>query len=129
MVKILLISTDNLLQTFLEKNRNEEENHYLNFSASNDPLDIMSHVCSSNPSLLILDDDFITPNTEKLLSSIKKVNPKLPIIFITSNTSLELGRAINSIGVKYYLMKPLSDEDLNEFITSVTENLANKYTI
>ena len=129
MVKILLISTDNLLQTFLEKNRNEEENHYLNFSASNDPLDIMSHVCSSNPSLLILDDDFITPNTEKLLSSIKKVNPKLPIIFITSNTSLELGRAINSIGVKYYLMKPLSDEDLNEFITSVTENLTNKYTI
>ena len=129
MVKILLISTDNLLQTFLEKNRNEEENHYLNFSASNDPLDIMSHVCSSNPSLLILDDDFITPNTEKLLSSIKKVNPKLPIIFITSNTSLEFGRTINSIGVKYYLMKPLSDEDLNEFITSVTENLTNKYTI
>ena len=129
MVKILLISTDNLLQTFLEKNRNEEENQYLIFSVSNDPLDILSHVCSSNPSLLILDDDFITPNTEKLLSSIKKVNPKLPIIFITSNTSLELGRAINSIGVKYYLMKPLSDEDLNEFITSVTENLTNKYTI
>lgn len=129
MIKILLISTDNLLQTFLKKNGNEEEYHSLYFSTSSDPLDIMSHVCSSNPSLLILDDDFIKPNSEKLLSSIKKVNPKLPIIFITSNTSLDLGRAINSIGVKYYLMKPLSDEDLNEFITSVTENIANKYTI
>ncbi len=89
----------------------------------------MSHVCSNNPSLLIIDDDFVKPISERLLASIKKVNPKLPIIFITSNTSLELGRAINSIGVKYYLMKPLSDEDLKEFITSITENLVNKYTI
>ena len=129
MIKILLISNDNLLQTFQGKSGNENDYQILSFSSSNDPLDIMSHVCSSNPSLLILDDDFIAPNSEKLLSSIKKVYPKLPIIFISSDTSLELGRAINNVGVKYYLMKPLSDEDLNEFFNSVTENLANKYTI
>jgi DNA-binding response OmpR family regulator len=129
MVKLLLISNDYSLQNFLEKNSKDSEFYFSPYSVSNDALDIMSHVCSNNPSLLIIDDDFVKPISERLLASIKKVNPKLPIIFITSNTSLELGRAINSIGVKYYLMKPLSDEDLREFITSITENLVNKYTI
>jgi DNA-binding response OmpR family regulator len=129
MAKLLLISNDNSLQNFLEKNSKDSDFSFAPYSASNDALDIMSYVCSQNPSLLIIDDDFVKPISERLLTSIKKVNAKLPIIFITSNTSLELGRAINSIGVKYYLMKPLSDEDLKEFITSVTENLVNKYTI
>lgn len=123
MVKLLLISNDSSLQNFLEKNSKESVFAFSPYSGSNDPLDIMSHVCSSNPSLLIIDDDFIKPISERLLTSIKKVNPRLPIIFITSNTSLELGRAINSIGVKYYLMKPLSDEDLYEFIISINRKL------
>ncbi|MCB0749830.1 MAG: hypothetical protein KDC90_20415, partial [Ignavibacteriae bacterium] len=59
------------------------------------------------------------PNSVKILESIKKVNSKLAIIFITSDTSIELGRKINNIGVKYYLMKPISEDNLKEFVRSV----------
>ena len=127
MIKTLLISIDKALELFMEKNNINSDNSFISFSNSNDPLEIMSHVCSANSSLLILDDDFAKPNSEKLLTSIKKVYPKLSIIFITSNTSLELGRTINSIGVKYYLMKPISDGDLQEYINSIIENLEKQY--
>lgn len=127
MIKTLLISFDKTLELFIEKKNNDSDNSFLSFSSSNDPLEIMSHVCSTNTSLLILDDDFVKPNSERLLTSIKKVNPKLSIIFITSDTSIELGRKINSIGVKYYLMKPISDSDLHEYINSIIEKLEKKY--
>ena len=126
MVKTLLISIDETLKLFMEKNSSATNFQFVSFSSSNDPLDIMSNVCSTNASLLILDDDFVMPNSERLLTSIKKVNPKLSIIFITSDTSIELGRTINSIGVKYYLMKPISDEDLQEYANSLIEELESK---
>ncbi len=127
MIKTLLISIDKTLELFMEKNNIDSNNSFISFSNSNDPLEIMSHVCSTNSSLLLLDDDFVKPNSERLLASIKKVNPKLSIIFITSNTSIELGRTINSIGVKYYLMKPISDNDLQEYVNSIIENLEKQY--
>ena len=92
MVKLLLISNDISLQNFLEKNSKESDFAFSPYSGSNDPLDIMSNVCGSNPSLLIIDDDFIKPISERLLTSIKKVNPKLPIIFITSRYKFRIGK-------------------------------------
>ena len=123
MIKVLLISVDQTIKFFTEKNYSNPEYQFITFSSTTDPLDIMSQVCTVNPSILILDDDFINPNSIHLLKSIKKVNPKLSIIFITSNTSLKLGREINSIGVKFYLMKPISEENFKHFLKSVHKQL------
>jgi len=123
MIKVLLITVDPTIKFFVEKNYNNKDYQFITFSSTNDPLDIMSHICSTNPSILILDDDFINPNTVHLLSSLKKVKPKLSIIFITSNTSLELGRQINSIGVKFYIMKPFAENEFQEFLSSANKQL------
>ena len=120
---MLIISKDNSLTKALNNTADIMQCEFYNFSNSTDSLDIASEIFSINPSLLIIDDDFTAPNSAKLLESIKKVNSKLQIIFITSDTGLELGRKINKIGVKYYLIKPIERESLNEFIKSIkTEN-------
>ncbi len=123
MAKMLFISKDNMLIQSLNYTAENLNCEYYNFSNSIDPLDIASEIFSINPSLLIIDDDFTAPNSAKILESLKKVNSKLQVIFITSDTGLDLGRKINKIGVKYYLIKPIEKESLNQFIKSVkTEN-------
>ncbi len=120
---MLFISKDNMLIRSLNYTAENLNCEYYNFSNSIDPLDIASEIFSINPSLLIIDDDFTAPNSAKILESLKKVNSKLQVIFITSDTGLDLGRKINKIGVKYYLIKPIERESLNQFIKSVkTEN-------
>jgi len=124
MIKVLLISVDKTIKLFVENNYNNSDYQFIILSSITDPLEIISQICSINPSVLILDDDLISPNSQRLLKSIKKVNPKLAIIFITSNTSLELGRAINAIGVIFYLMKPISENEFQEFLKSTKMQLS-----
>lgn len=88
---------------------------------SSDPLDIMAAVCSHKPALLISDDDFLAPNSAHILTSIRKVNEKLEIIFVTSNSGLEIGRAISQIGIHYYAIKPLQQSELSEVILSLNK--------
>lgn len=99
------------------------------YSQNNDPLEIMSDVCTLNPSILILDDDFTRSNSTQLLSSIKKVNKKLSIIFITSDDSIELGRQISPIGIQYYSIKPVLQNSLIDSIKSIINQLHNKNSI
>jgi len=123
MIKVLLISVDQKIKTFVERNYNIQDYQFITFCSTTDPLDIMAQVCSVHPALLILDDDFISPNSVHLMESIKKVNPKLSVLFLTSNTSLELGRQIHSIGVQYYIIKPIIEDEFNEFVKSASKQL------
>lgn len=123
MSRILLISIDEELKSNSKNVVKQMNCDFDLFNESNLPIDVVSEVFRKNSTLLILDDDFIAPNSVKILESIKKVNSKLSIIFITSDISLELGRKINKLGVKYYLIKPISEDHLKEFIKSVkTQN-------
>lgn len=115
----MIISNDPALFRNLEILSNDLGCDLKKYDTSTDPLDVISEIASKISNILILDDDFLSPNSAKLLESIKKVSPNLPIIFLTSDTSLELGRKINSIGVKYYLIKPVSESNLREFVKSV----------
>lgn len=121
MIKVLLISKDKNLQILKDNEYLSEIYQFINYFSSSDSLDIMSQVCVTNPSILILDDDFTNPETPHLLSSIKKVHPKLNTIFITSDSSIEIGRRIHSIGVKFYMIKPVSEKKLSEFLKSIVK--------
>ena len=89
---------------------------------TSDVLDLMSTICSERPSLLIIDDDFIKPNTGHLLRSVRKVNQNLKIMFVTSDTSIDLGREISQLGIYYYTYKPI---DIREFTDSVSALMRN----
>lgn len=128
-MKILLVSSDINLINMLSDTELALTHNIVIYSQNNDPLEIMSDVCTLNPSILILDDDFTRSNSTQLLSSIKKVNKKLSIIFITSDDSIELGRQISPIGIQYYSIKPVLQNSLIDSIKSIINQLHNKNSI
>lgn len=119
MMKIVIISIDETLKNFYSREDIDLKYQFITYNSTKDSLDLMAQICSINPSALILDDDFISPNSAHLMESIKKVSPNLKTIFITSNSSVELGKKIYSIGVKFYMIKPISEFKLSEYLKSI----------
>ncbi|MBZ0184261.1 MAG: hypothetical protein K8F60_17515 [Melioribacteraceae bacterium] len=120
-MKILMLSKDeNLIKTMIGT-LNPEENSFSIVNDIEDPLDIMSTVCSSSPSVLIADDDYLKPNTSRILHSIKKVNPNLTTVFFTSDSTIELGREILPIGIHFYSIKPISEQECKGLIQSFSK--------
>lgn len=118
-MQILILSNDpNLISTPLCP-QNIEDCVIKVFNDSRDPLDIMSTVCLANPTILIIDDDFLKPDTSHILSSIKKIMDHLAVIFITSNSNIELGREVSQLGVYYYAVKPLEKDAIIDALKSI----------
>ena len=84
-----------------------------------DPLEIMSAIISIRPGLIIVDDDMLKPDTARLLKSIKKVYVNIFIVFITSDSSIELGREISQLGVQFYAYKPLDETEVVQSLLSI----------
>jgi len=117
----MLVSKDpELIRIITSSEFFSKERHIL-MSESKDPLDIMSTVCSKNPTLLIIDDDFLKPESAHILKSIKKVKQNIYIIFITSDSSFDLGKEVSQLGIQYYAIKPLDENELIESVTSISQ--------
>jgi len=118
-MKILLVSKDNNLISTFQNNNSQATNQLEVMPGNYDPLDVMSYVCNNNPYILLIDDDALKPQTAHILNSIKKVNQNIQIIFITSDTGIEIGRQISQIGVQFYAIKPIGKRDLSDSIHSI----------
>jgi response regulator of citrate/malate metabolism len=118
-MKIIVVSDDTELLELVDKITVMSQNKYSLCNTSHDPLDVLSAICSVNPLLLILDDDFMKPNSVQLLKSLHKINSKTEIIFITSDNSLDLGREVSQLGLRHYDLKPVDAKDLEDAIESV----------
>ena len=118
-MKVMFVSTDTkLIEMFIEAHLIPEEQVTI-YNESEEPLEVMSSVCSCQPAVLIIDDDFIKPNSVQILKSIRKVHQNIKIVFITSDDSINLGRDIIPLGIHYYAIKPLNEDDLAESIRSL----------
>ena len=115
-----MISNDPELLILVEKTNKISDEPIRIYKESNDPLDVMSVACEFNPSLLIIDDDFLHPETVHVIKSIRKVNKSVKIIFLTSNTSIDLGKEVSPLGIYYYAMKPLDANELLDSFRAVT---------
>jgi response regulator of citrate/malate metabolism len=125
-MRTILISNDTDLLSMIKTSGLDMNQQFKIYNESKDPLDVMSTVCEANPSLLIVDDDFLAPATVHVLKSIRKVNRSIDIIFCTSNTSIELGKEISQIGIQYYAIKPFTDDELHESIKAAKEAISKK---
>lgn len=106
-----MLSKDEKLISTMMSSLDPAENSFLLINDITDPLDIMSAVCSTAPSILIADDDYLKPNTARILQSIKKVNPNLTTVFFTSDSTIQLGREILPIGIHFYSIKPITEHE------------------
>lgn len=118
-MKIMLISNDRELINTIQDTPGIANLKLEVVNNFEDPLDILSTVYTSHPRLLIIDDDYLKPQSEQIIKAIKKVNRDIGLIFITSNTSIELGKEVSQQGLFYYAIKPVKREDLHDSLNSI----------
>jgi len=124
-MRTLIISDEYSLKNMNQFLNGYKETELTFFSESKDPFVIISKTIDLNPALIVIDDDFTSPNTVQILKSIKTINKKIATIFVTSNSSLELGREVTPLGVQFYAIKPLSVTEIFDSIKSII-NLQRK---
>lgn len=93
--------------------------HITIYNSNKNPLDIVNFIYESKPSVLLIDDDFINPNSATLIGTLNKVRENLKIIFLTSNSSIELGKEISQLVIQYYAIKPLDEAEFEELLVSI----------
>ena len=125
-MRTLLISTDNLLIKMVNVFGKGDENTVTIYEEEPDPVRVLSSILSVQPTALIIDDDYLSPNTVSILESLRKVNDKIKIIFFTSDSSIELGKAVSQLGIYFYAIKPVEEEEFKTLYNSLLK-LRTKY--
>jgi len=126
-MKVLLISNDNSLQTIFDNYKCDQQITKNVISDITAPFDVLAEFYSVKPSVIIIDDDFIKPHTEKILETIRKFDKEVIILFITSNTSFELGKKITQLGIYYYCIKPVTEENFYELLDAINKTITKKH--
>lgn len=104
-----------------------QENSVTIYEADSDPVKVLSNILSIQPSVLIIDDDYMSPNSVSVLESIKKVNDKIKIIFVTSDSGIELGKAVSQLGIFFYAIKPVEEDEFRTLFNSILQSRTQKY--
>ena len=117
-MKVALVSDDKLIEEIVIA-AIENQYDFIQYRGCSEPIDVISGVCISNPRTIIIDDDFLKPNSAQVLNSIKLILPESKLIFLTSNSSIGLGREISQLGIHYYGIKPLSEPELKNLFESM----------
>lgn len=120
-MRIITISKDQNLIKLIDKPEVKGQNQLMVFNRSNDLLEVASYIHTNHPAILIVDDDFLKPDSAHLLRNVKKLNPDMAIVFITSDTGIELGKEVSQVGIFFYGLKPLSENELEDSIRSITK--------
>ena len=124
-MRTLLISKDSLLIKMVNVFGKSDENSVTVYEEESDPVRVLSNILSVQPTVLIIDDDYLSPNTVSILESLRKVNDKIKIIFFTSDPSIELGKAVSQLGIYFYAIKPVEEEEFNTLYNSLLKSITN----
>ena len=122
-MKILLISNDHDVINTINQIDIVKNSQLLNINSPTDSCEILSEIVTNNPSLIIFDNDFIENDTVKILKSLRKIDPKVSIILLTSELSIELGRELSQIGILFKALKPISLLSIEESIKALQKSV------
>lgn len=125
-MKILVISKDEELINILNENTHSQDKELQIYSICSNPLEVVSFIVTNMPSLIIMDDDFLSPDTTGILKSVKSMLKEVYVIFVTSDDSIELGREISQLGIHYYCIRPLNKSSLSDSVESIKKLINNK---
>ncbi len=118
-MRILLISEDSLLQSIVKSFGEYSDASTTVYNDDPKPIKVLSNFLSRQPSVLIVDDDYLKPNSVEILESIRNVNKKAKIIVASSDSSLELGKKVSQLGIYYYAIKPIDESEFKELLDSL----------
>lgn len=78
--------------------------------------DVLVAVIEETIGLVVLDISIQEPSGAKTAEILRKMRPRLPVIVLSGDTSVEMGRQILQLGVLYYFVKPLNLEELDQIV-------------
>ena len=78
--------------------------------------DALLAVTEDNVGLAILDISVQEPSGARTVEILRKMRPRLPVIVLSGDPSVETGRQILQHGVFYYFLKPLDLEELDQIV-------------
>jgi DNA-binding NarL/FixJ family response regulator len=125
-MRILFASNDIETQNSLKETGIPEANQLTTLDKNNDPVEVVSSIYKLNPSIVILDDDFLNPNSGKIIQSIRELMDDISIVFVTGNDTIELGREISQLGIEYYVIKPYTKEEMEDSLNSLIKHQLKK---
>lgn len=78
--------------------------------------DALLTVVEQNVGLVIIDLSIDESAGVKTVEILRKIRPRLPLVVLSGDRSLEAGRQVLQHGVFYYLLKPVDLEELDQII-------------
>ena len=116
-MKILVLSNDEKIISALSDPGNPAETIFFKDEAQ--LWTIMEKLASHAISLIIVDDDLVRPNSERIIRMLKQLRENVNVIFITSDRSIDLGKRISQLGIDFYGHKPFKEQELCEALSSI----------
>ena len=126
------MSSDENLSDLITNKINWDPDLKFVIKSETSPIELLSIVCQERPVLLVFDDDLVRPDSAQVLRNIRKLHEEVKIIFVTSDSSLEIGRSISQLGVQFYAIKPIEIDDFRDSvlaIISMTKKNAIKHKV
>jgi len=78
--------------------------------------DALLAVAEDNIRLVIVDLSLQEPSGAKTVEILRKIRPRLPVIVLSGDHSIETGRQVLQHGVFYYLLKPFDLRELDQVV-------------
>ena len=88
--------------------------------------DFLLEILDKRVDLTIIDVNLNGLPTAKTIQIFKKCRPRVPVIVISDDYSVETGSSIMEHGVFYYLYKPVETDNLREIVQSALNKLARE---
>lgn len=78
--------------------------------------DALLAVVEHDVALVILDLSIAEPSGSKTIEILRKIRPRLPVVVLSGDRSLEAGRQVLQHGVFYYLLAPFDVDELDQIV-------------
>jgi DNA-binding NtrC family response regulator len=78
--------------------------------------DALLAVVDHDVALVILDLSIAEPSGSKTIEILRKLRPRLPLVVLSGDRSLEAGRQVLQHGVFYYLLTPFDGNELDQIV-------------
>jgi len=92
----------------------------------NETSDFLLEILDKRVDLTIIDVNLSGLPTAKTIQIFKKCRPRIPVIVISDDYSVETGSSIMEHGVFYYLYKPIEPDSLREIVQSALNKRARE---
>ena len=70
--------------------------------------------------LVLLDISLPDIRAQDLIAELKELRPEIGIVTMTGSSTKELEREIRTLGIIYYMSKPVSEEELKEILDHIS---------